>query len=196
MDDDFDGLLDDDDRIPKSRLEWAEQTVTAEFHLTLDTILGSRDDQPYTVGDVIINVAAEKLAGQAKSDASYSFSNRVYEKVESRLDAKADELVEQMWERQVTKTDRFGRSSGEPTSLEAWAADRIETWLNDRTDYGRGPSRLSKAIESVLDRKLAKQLDDAIAGAKEQALSAVTKVAEEHLSKALRDSIAAAGKAT
>lgn len=192
---DWDDLIGDGlEDTPPKQIQWLEQAVTAQFELTLDTILASRNGQPWTVGDAIIDRAAELLVQQAgeKTINGYSYYSQVHDAVGERLDGKADDLVAELWQKQVTQTDRFGGGTGEPVSLEAWAADRIEKWLRQGADsYNNRVNRLEKAIEGVLDRKLSKQLDEAIAGARDQALAAVTKVAEEHLTKALRVSIAA-----
>lgn len=188
-----------DEPEPREQPKWAEQSVTAEFELTLDTILGAREDGPYTVGDAIIDAAARQIADEAKQreQSGYGYSRRVHEKVEAQLNAKAGELVDSLWQRQVTESDRFGTKSGEPQSLEAWAADRIEQWMSARGDsYGSrsAQTRLEQAIEKVLDRQLSKQIEQAIDGAKMQALAAVTEVAEKHLTAALRETIATAAQ--
>jgi len=187
--------------------EQLSQKVEATFELTLDTVVGHRYEgydedgdpigsAPLTLLDVVVDRVAEVLATQAvKHEGRYGYRSQVQDKVGQMLDEKAEALVADLWQKQVTETDRFGGGHGEPKSLEAWAAARIEEWLRQSADsYGRGQTRLQKAIEAVLDRKLSKQIDEAIAGARDQALTAVTKVAEEHLTKALRDSIAAVGK--
>jgi len=188
-----------DDPEPREQPKWVEQSVTAKFELTLDTVLGTREDGPYTVGDAIIDAAARQLANEAKHQAAtgHGYYRRVHEKVESALDEKAAELIDQLWEREVTKSDRFGKATGEPLSLEAWAAERIEKWLNapQGDGYGRTPtSRVQQAVEKVLDRRLSKELEQAIDGAKMQALAAVTEVAEKHLTAALRETIATAAQ--
>lgn len=191
-------------------------TITAEIPLdaSLDrrTIVSYGDDgdpiystESTTVAEAVIAAAAailqSALLQEFSSQGYYSGGvSRLYEDklrghVEAIIDARVDEQLQAVLAGSPTSPWDEGRPA---ISLAEYIDKKVTEWLSSaakRDSYGRGAaSRLDEAVEKVIDRELTKAIDAAMADARKRALDAITKVAQDQMADALRQSIASLGK--
>lgn len=191
-------------------------TITAEIPLNANldnrTTIGYDSDGdpiypsgPVTVADAVIDAAAENLAaglmrefsnrqGGYRSGVSDLYDEKLKERVESIIDAK----VEEQFAAKLGGRPATAYSEAIPAkTMDEYIGERVKEWLNQATgdSYSRDrKSRLEQALGKLLDRELAKALDDTMADARRKALDAVAGVAQDKLADALRQSISQIAK--
>lgn len=185
--------------------------LTIHFDLPLDTALPttyqqiSEDDyarNPTTVLDAVLDRAARIVATDVlhrigKYGYDSGISKLWHSLVEPRVDALLAERVDAALQAELRPERKLGEPDATPIPLEAWIAKKIDAYLKEtdsRNSHGPRPSRLDKAIEQCVGGDTQRALDATVKDARERALAAFSEVAEQKLSEALRQSIAAVAR--
>lgn len=182
--------------------------IAVQFTINPDTVIGAtyrqtgEDDyaeQPVTLVDAVVDRIADQMLSRVADAAQQTYggysaySGIVESKIGPAVDARVEQMVTDAMERSLTRTNSFGRPTGEsPTTLEDVILARVEKWLTSAQgdSYNRKGSPLEQALAKLVDREMQKALDKVIADAQQKALATVSATAEQALVKGLRSSIA------
>lgn len=150
---------------------------------------------PTTLEDVVLGMAAKELADRAVRDRTDGPYNTLKDRVQSIRDEVIREQIEPLitdaLSRPIKRTNSFGESVGEETTIRALIAEKAEDAL--KVSNTRNPNRfrdtdttLTKFIADEVDRALKAELKKSLDEAKAQVLARVQEAGGEVIADTLK----------
>jgi len=145
------------------------------------------------LGDAVVKLAASMLVKAAREEVLTA----ARAEIDAQIKAKVGELVTEVFETPIRKTNTYGEPVGESIPMREHIVEVVRKYLAETVDRdgrtgGYGDNRQSRAqwlvstsIAAVVDKEFKPQIDAAIASTKERLKQSVAALMTEKFSKAL-----------
>lgn len=138
---------------------------------------GEPIQQPTTLEDVVLGMAAERLVRSVTADEAKRYMReRISAIRDEEIRAAIRPLIEEALTRSIQPTDHYGNPKGEPTTLAEVITKEAKTAVTVPKEHGYGkPKRtlIQEIIADAVDLQFHRELGEAIAEGKKAVLAAV-----------------------
>ena len=177
-----------------------EQPQTAPIlTVTWDTVIGQRatggsfdeppEYEPVSLGDAVVEQIVQRLIGEIRKDIRAS----VKAALQPTIDAETTTIVREVLTGEIRRTDRWGQTQGEPTTLRDMLADDIANYLNEPAKAWRSDERkngfralLRDTVDETLGRELRTEVDKAKQAVRAQVAAKAAEVFGDVVKQATR----------
>lgn len=144
---------------------------------------------PKTLADLV----AEKLAARLTKDDQYPRLRELVDRIRTEeIQAAIKPAIEAAIAKPIRKTNSWGESTGQETTLTELVVSEVRNVLEKRDSYDRAaPTFVQKIIRDEVTRALSQELKEAIAAEKTKVVAAVRAQAAELIAESVRKGIGA-----